>query len=169
MIVIDAETTGIHPVRNCIVSLGAVNYDTDDTFYGECRIYDDTEVHPIALQVNGFTEEQIRDTSKPAAHELYWQFLEWAKPFGERNLLAGHNVGHFDILFLEQLHTYLPDDVKFPFQYRTVDTHSIAFAKFKQSLKLDEIAVKIGIGEEPKPHNALTGAIFGKKVLQALL
>jgi DNA polymerase III epsilon subunit-like protein len=167
MICIDLETTGISPIKNCMVSLGAVDYESDDSFYGECQIYLDSEIEPIALEINGFTEEQIRDCSKRMPFQLYADFVKWAE--GKENVLAGHNVGHFDILFLEQIHQAYFSQHKFPFSHRTIDIHSVGYALFYESLKLDQLGEKLGLGSEPKPHNALIGARFGKAVLKELI
>ena len=172
LIVLDIETTGISPIKNCMVSLGAVDFDSEREFYQECHIYDDSEVTPIALEINGFNESQIRDQIKSPAHEAYFDFQEWAAKLNsdqnQKIILAGHNIGHFDILFLEELAKYFHNH-KFPFSYRTIDTHTLGYAVFGESLTLDGIGAKFGIEKEPKPHNALTGAKYCKKVLSLLV
>lgn len=168
MIILDIETTGTDPLRNCLVSLGAVDFETGEEFYGECRIYHDSEVHPIALQINGFTEEQIYNPARPPAHELYDCFLVWSERFSDK-LIAGHNVGHFDILFLEKLHKILPQETKWPFGYRTLDLHSVAFKVLGKSLSHERICDALGLPVEPKPHNALSGARSERDAFKLLL
>lgn len=168
MIVLDIETTGTDPKRHCMVSLGAVDYDTGMEFYSECRIYYDSKIDPIALQINGFTEEQIRDPRKRHPHGLYQDFLTWAMQFPDK-LIAGHNVGHFDILFLEEIHNCFVAPNTWPFGYRTLDLHSVAFAVLKKSLNHEGICDALGLPREPKPHNALNSARSERDAFKLLL
>lgn len=164
MIFIDLETTGTDPRRNCMLSLGAIDHDTGEEFYGECSVYPDSYLDPAALAINGFTLEEIQNPEKQLPEGLYLQFRDWAIHQGQRELiLAGHNVGHFDILFLEVLHGQLPLSFggalgKFPFSYRTVDLHTLAFAILGKSLSHENICRELGLPVEPKPHHALEGA-----------
>lgn len=158
MIVLDIETTGIDPLRHCMLSLGAVDFDTGDEFYGECQVYPDRIIDDFALGINGFTREQCTDKNKPYPFGLYVSFLMWAA--GREPLLAGQQVGSFDAKFLRVIHDTYNGEViaPWPFGHRTVDLHSVAYSKFRKSMKLDEILVACGLDPEPKPHNALTGA-----------
>ena len=156
MIILDIETTGTDPHRNCMVSLGAIDYETGKEFYGECSIYRDSLVDPLAMEINGFNIDQIRPGVKQEAHCLYYEFNDWAGQFPDK-LLAGHNVGHLDLPFLEHLHE-TSFNFDWAFGYRTVDLHSLAYLVFGQSLKLSAICEKLGVPPEPKPHNALNGA-----------
>jgi len=165
IIVTDVETTGLVPDENVIVSIGAKDYETGDEFYGECRIYDDSVVSDFALAVNGFTREQITDPSKPLPHELYLKFLSWATLY-PNPIIAGQQVGSFDIKFLEALNRTAKQ--KWIFGYRSIDLHSIAFAKYRESLSLDGVLTKVGLSPEVKPHNALTGAKLEAEALKRL-
>lgn len=169
LICLDVETTGVDFKENSIVSLGAIDFNSDKSFYGECCIYDDTKITQIALEINGFTEAEIRDKTKIPAHELYYNFQEWAQSIipedGTKIVLVGHNIGHFDILFLEELSKMI-EHHRFPFSYRTVDSHTLGVALFGESLSLDGVGEKFGLLKEPKPHNALTGAKYCKEVVK---
>lgn len=155
MIVLDIETTGTDPKKHCMLSLGAVDYDSGEEFYRECRIYPGSFVSDVALSINGFSESDIRDERLPLPHEVYEEFLTWSEESQDK-MLAGHNIGHFDVLFLEELHLRIND--KFPFSYRTLDLHSVAFAKLGRSLSHAGICDALGLPQEPNPHNALAGA-----------
>lgn len=166
MIVLDIETSGVSAIKNSMLSLGAVKYDTGEEFYAECRITAGRVVEPIALEINGFTLEEIQADGKASDVDIYERFKHWAA--GDK-LLAGHNVGHFDIIFLEEIHERLYGaNVKFPFSYRTVDLHSIAYARFGESLTHEQICLKLGLMPEPKPHNALQGARSERAAFQML-
>jgi len=172
MIIVDVETTGVSAEKNCIVSIGAVDYDSDREFYQECIIYPESEVTPIALEINGFTEDDIRNSQKPEAKEAYGMFEEWSLSLYPENkdkpVLAGHNVGHFDILFLEKENSRILSERKFPFSYRTVDSHTLGVLRFGKSLTLDGLLEACGLSPEPKPHNALTGAKSCKEALKSI-
>lgn len=168
MIILDIETGGLDPSYNPMLSLGAIDLETGLEFYGECRASDWQVIEPKALEVNGFTEEEARDKSKITDVELYAQFKWWIGTFKLDPLIGGQQVGSFDLLFLKEIHKELKD-VKWIFGHRSVDLHSIAYAKWKESLSLDGILVKLGLQPEPKPHNALTGAKLEREAFKLLL
>lgn len=165
MIILDIETTGLKPSIHSMVSLGAVDYNTGEEFYGECRIPDDAVIDPYSLGINGFTEAQCRDKTKPSPRELYLSFLEWSK--GRTPLLAGQQVGSLDIPFIKAIAE--SNNLIWRFGYRSVDLHSLAYLRFRQSLSLDGILTTLGLEPEPKPHNALTGARVEYKAFKLLL
>ncbi|MBI4101264.1 3'-5' exonuclease [Candidatus Microgenomates bacterium] len=179
MIVVDVETSGLSPKRHGIVSIGAVEFEqANNQFDGECRIDKDAEVDPEALKVNGFSEEQIRDKSKPSAAELIGKFLVWAEQVADKTL-GGHNTA-FDIGFLRAA-CRLGKIQNWPFGYRYVDMHSIAYGQMKRHrdqvpLKYDVSAVYsnavydfVGLPPEPSPHQALTGAKMEAEAMQRLI
>lgn len=170
MIITDIETSGVSATKNGMLSLGAVDYFSGETFYGECRLTEGREITPIALEINGFTEEQVRDPQKQSDMDLLLRFSMWAKPRNTK-ILAGHNIGHFDILFLEEVFERVAPTFKgkFPFSYKTVDLHSLAYARFGESLTHEQICVRLGLASEPKPHNALQGALSERVAFQMLL
>jgi DNA polymerase III epsilon subunit-like protein len=165
-IVIDIETTGLIATEHCMVSLGAVDYDTGDEFYKECRIYKGSTVDDFAMKVNGFTLAQVTDSNKLLPHEVYVSFVDWAK--NRPKILAGQQIASFDALFL---HEYAGGKVGFEeiFSRRMVDLHSVAFARFGKSMSLDGILKELGLEPEPKPHNALTGARLEALAFKLLL
>ena len=168
MIIIDAETSGLDPVKNSILSLGAVEYDTGDQFYMECHIREGTEIDPESLKINGFTVEQCMDLTRPSPETLYRTFLKWALISSPTHMLAGQQVGSFDAKILRFLHDYY-NVGPWPFGHRTLDLHSVAYAKFGKSLSLDGILKELGMAPEEKPHNGLTGAMLETKALHLLL
>lgn len=173
MIIIDIETTELDPYKHSMVSLGAVDYDTGDEFYGECRITGGRIIDPFALDVNGYTEAQCLDITKELPYEMYRRFLDWALIAKRDLLIGGQQVGAFDLLFLKDVHASLaahdPKAPLWPFGHRSVDLHSVAFAKLRKSLSLDGILQAVGLSSEPKPHNALTGARLERDAFKLLL
>lgn len=156
MIILDLETSGLDPQIHGMLSLGAVDFETGDEFYGECRLGANQRYSLEALKINGFDGENIYDSTKQTQVELYQKFVKWAS--GRSTLVGGHNVGSFDVQFLKKVHSKQKKITKFPFQFRYVDLHSVAYQRFGESLSMSQICGNLGINPEPTPHNALTGA-----------
>jgi len=171
MIVLDIETSGLDERTHSILSIGAVEFeDPTQEFYGECRTYTDSLISEQALVINGFTYAQANDRTKLLPHELVASFCQWAMKLQHGQLLAGQQVGSFDIKFVKYVFEHnLPNAGKWPFGYRSVDLHTLAWAKWKESLSLDGILVKLGLAPETKPHNALTGAKLEAEAFRQLL
>ncbi len=168
MIILDIETTGTNPVRNCLLSIGAVDYDTGSEFYGECSITPGKLIHPKAMEINGFREEDVAPGVKLTPGMLYQKFIFWAAQVPDK-LIAGQNVGHLDIPFLEEIHAEcFGPYVSFPFGYRSLDLHSVSFAVFGVSLNHREICERLCLPGEPKPHHALSGARSERDCFRAL-
>lgn len=179
MLVVDVEASGTNPQKHSMVSIGALDLaHPENRFYGECRIWDGAHVMDEALAVCGFSREEITDPSKPTESELVHEFLLWSDKLEERTL-AGQNVS-FDRDFLKYA-SERAGHTDWPFAYRTIDTHTLAYmhvvlrgkqpptAHRRSALDLDAILNYCGIPEEPTPHNALTGALSHAEVISRLL
>ena len=71
--------------------------------------------------------------------------------------------------------------LRWEFGYRTVDLHSLGFAHYikrgrippikdrRTAISLDKILGYVGMPEEPKPHNALTGAKMEAEAFSRLI
>ncbi len=178
MLVIDVEASGIDPGKYSIVSIGAVNFKfPDKQFYGECRVWDGALVSEEALQVNGFSEEQVRDIKKQSLTELMKNFKRWIDESREVTL-AGQNPS-FDRNFLND--SFRRAGIDFKFAIRNIDLHSVAYYDHikrgisiphknnHSDLSLDKIAKYTGLIEEPKPHNALSGAKFEAEAFSRII
>ncbi len=80
------------------------------------------------------------------------------------------------ILFLEEIWSRLEDSkklelggLKFPFSYRTIDLHSLAFAATGESMSHAQICDFLNMPQEPKPHHALYGAISESGAIATLI
>ncbi len=181
MIAVDVEASGIGPDTHSIVSVGAVDLDNPTrTFYEECRVWEGAHINDEAMVVNGFTKEQVTDPNKQSEADLVHKFAAFAEPIADRTL-AGQNVS-FDRDLL-QAAAKRAGHTNWPFAHRTIDSHSLCWmhmvkrgltppidAEHKRSgLNLDAILNYCGIPEEPKPHNALTGAKSHAEVISRLL
>lgn len=167
MIIVDIESSGLDPKEACMLSLGAVDDESGEEFYEESSLYVTSTVSEEALRINGFKLEDIQPDKKQPAHMLYWEFLDWSMQFKDKTL-GGQGIGHFDVLFLEEYHKMIPSDIKWPFGYRSLDLHSVAFAVFRQSLSHKAICERLGILPEPIPHHALEGARSERKAFKEL-
>lgn len=180
MLILDIEASGTNYEKPSIVSIGALDFNNpDNRFYGECRIWEGAHIMDEALEVNGFTKEQILDTSKKTEAQLVAEFLDWSEGLTDRTL-AGQNVS-FDRDILRAATERA--GLNWNLAYRTLDTHTMCWMhmikagltpplneKHKRSaLNLDAVLNYCGIPNEPDPHNALTGAMCHAEVASRLL
>lgn len=180
MLVVDIEASGLSALKCSILSIGALDLENPKwSFYGECRAWEGAHISPDALEVNGFTKEQAIDPTKKNEAELVREFLEWSQHLSNRTL-AGQNPS-FDRDFLEAAAKRA--GLSWDLAHRTIDSHTLCYMHIVKSgkmapidkqhrrsaLNLDAILNYCGIPDEPKPHNALTGAISHAEVISRLL
>ena len=180
MIILDVEASGTEPTIHSIVSIGALDLtNPSNRFYQECRIWDGAHIMEGALEVNGFTEEQITDATKLSEAELVGAFLKWSEDLPDRTLAGQNPSFDRDMVKAAAARAHL----NFNLAYRTIDSHSLCYMHIvkadgmppldvehrRSSLDLDAILNYCGIPEEPKPHNALTGALCHAEVISRLL
>lgn len=180
MLIVDTECSGLRPERHSIVSIGAFDFrNPENRFYGECRVFDGAHIMEEALAVNGFTEAEVTDPNKQSEAELIAAFLDWSQDLPERTL-TGQNVSYDRNMLMAAAERAGLD---WNLAYRTIDTHSLCWMHIikagneppvdaehrRSSLTLDSILQYCGIPEEPKPHNALTGALCHGEVVSRLL
>lgn len=180
MLVIDIEASGLTFDKHSIVSLGALDLEKPtNRFYAECRVWDGAEIAEDALEVNGFTLEQVTDQNKMTEAELIRNFIAWSEDLHNRTFL-GQNVA-MDRDWARG--AALRAGLEWPFAHRTIDTHSLGWMHMvkaglkppldeehrRSALNLDELLNYCGIPAEPEPHNALTGALCHGEVASRLL
>lgn len=180
MIVLDIEASGTEYQKHSIVSIGAIHLeDPTNQFYGECRMWDGAHIMDGALEVNGFTKEEITDPNKQSEAELITAFMAWSEDIPDRTL-GGQNVS-FDRDFTKAACERA--GIAWDLAYRTIDSHTLCWMHMikrgitpplnvehrRSALDLDAVLVYCGIPEEPTPHNALTGASSHAEVISRLL
>lgn len=180
MLILDIEASGTEQQKHSIVSLGALDLkNPENRFYEECRIWDGAHIMDGALEVNGFTEEEITDKNKQTEAELIKKFIAWAEPLEDKTF-GGQNVS-FDRDYVKAASERAGLD--YTFAHRTIDSHSLAWMHIiksggvppldvehkRSALNLDAVLNYCGIPEEPQPHNALTGALSHAEVIHRLL
>lgn len=180
MIVVDIEASGTEYAKHSILSIGALDFDhPENRFYRECCMWDGAHFMKEALEVCGFTEAEIIDATKETEGEITRAFLEWSEHMADRTL-AGQNVS-FDRDFLKS--ACEREGISYDLAHRTIDTHTLCYMHMivhgitppidpqhrRSALNLDAVLTYCGIHEEPKPHNALTGALSHAEVISRLL
>ena len=178
MIILDIEASGTNYQKHSILSIGALDFSGPEyRFYGECHTWEGAHIDDEALAVCGFTREQATDSTKQTEAQLVGQFISWAEAI-EDQTLVGQNVS-FDRDYVQAACGRA--GFNYPFAYRTIDTHTVAYthmvlrgrnvpiAKRHSALDLDAILQYVGIPDEPSPHNALTGALSHAEVVSRLL
>ncbi len=194
-IVLDIETSGLNMLKSGIWQIGAIDLNTMEEFFDECRIDEEDEIAKEALVIIGKTEEELRDKNKETQKKLIEKFLRW---IDKRKMINFVCQGpQFDMGFLiAKINKY---NLKETFHYRAFDLHTIAQMRYyeknkkfkikdnKSDMSLSEILNFCGLPDERrllekgdivkegKPHNALEDAkltaecfsriIFGKNLL----
>ena len=177
MVTVDVETTGVDPHLHGLISIGAILWqDPEQWFYGEARPSDGVEITDGALNVNGFTYEQLAELPMDMPTMLL-QFFTWVRAQPEPWILAGHNA-QFDLKFLQKESDRCGFDPRdFPFAYHTIDLHTVAQTDYfrtkgfwyPDTMPAWKIFEKLGIPNEPKPHHGLNGALWEMEALGRLL
>jgi DNA polymerase III epsilon subunit-like protein len=178
MIIVDIEASGTDPQLHSIVSIGAVDFnDPSNRFYEECRIDDDRSYTDEALQVNGFSVEEITDQGKQTVPELLNRYFAWAQKIPDKTI-AGQNVD-FDKLFINESckKHQLPNRI----DKRIIDLHGLCYAKHlalkieiplvdeSSGLNTDSILKFTGLEERLGAHNALNDALLEAEAFSRLI
>jgi Rad3-related DNA helicase/DNA polymerase III epsilon subunit-like protein len=160
LIVVDTETTGLDPVRDCVIDIAAVRLDADlevaDTW---SSLVDPGRTLPLQItRLTGITESDLADA--PPFAQAYGELREFA---GDA-LIVGQNVG-FD---LAMLGTAAARCGAPPLGARSFDTLDAALLLFPEIDRhgLGAMAATLGLGEPP--HRALPDAQVTAALLQAL-
>jgi len=182
IVVVDLETSGLDPVRHGILEIGAcflANPDMEGShFEMKVRLHRALDWTAEALAVNGRDRAGLYDPALVSERDALQALFAWAGP--GPLVLAGMNVGKFDLAFLSAAMARHPE-VRWPkLGHRTLDMHSVALAWAAQNGKevdvtrlstesTDAIYLMLGLPEEPKPHRALTGAQREREALRLMM
>lgn len=167
---IDVETSGLDPKESSLLSIGAVDIETGDTFYEECQAWEGAYISKTALKINGFTEEDIYDESKLTEALMMIKFFDWLR---DKPMMVAMNAA-FDRDFINA--ACVRADIKNPMSFRTIDVHSIVQVemlkchwKVPTNLSLNECLKYFHLPKEPTPHNALTGAQCNAEIFKTIV
>lgn len=177
MIALDIESSGLSPETHSILSIGAVDIDDPtNQFYEECQIWDGASIDDDALAINGFAREEIQGqgSAKQTEEGLIRSFVAWATDRPQNRTLVAQNVT-FDRLFIEA--ACKRAGIECPFAHRTIDVHTAVWMhmkmrnvepptrNYRSDINLTTALAYVGLPEEPKPHNALTGALCHAEII----
>lgn len=182
MIIIDGEFTGLDPKKHGLISLGAVEFkNPKNQFYGECRLDKGLDYTNEALEINGFSVEEIFDKEKDSTKEMLIKFLDWLSNCTGPIVLIGQNpTADRDMIEF----ACKRNGLHYPFDHRTLDLHSLCLSKMIETnfeipknkdnrnlTKVNSSAIQkfVNIPQEPKPHNALNGAIYEAETFSRLV
>jgi DNA polymerase III epsilon subunit-like protein len=181
MLVVDVESSGVDYEKNSIISVGAIDLSNPtNQLYEECRIWEGAHISEEATAIHGVSDAELTDPKRQSEADLVHKFITWAMQLPERTL-AGQNVS-FDRDFLRAA-AHRAGHTEWPFAHRTIDTHTLCYMHMvkagltppvdpehhRSALNLDAVLNYCGIPDEPKPHNALTGAMSHAEVISRLL
>ena len=172
LLVIDVETTGLHPDRNQVLSVGVVvvNRYLLKTFEMEYKVNLDNPFEVLraeyrrAQKVHGISTRDALFGGEPLEDVVY--YLETlAKQYPDA-LIAGNNVG-FDYAFVKRMFEMV--DKKCPFDYHLVDLTGLA-AVHLGIVSLAKIMDALGIDKSKyTKHSAIGDAEATADALIALL
>jgi DNA polymerase III epsilon subunit-like protein len=181
MLVLDVEASGVDAQKHSVISVGAIDFSNPSRqLYEECCIWDGAHIDEGATAVHGMSDAEITDPAKQTESELVHKFIAFTEGMSDTTF-AGQNVS-FDRDMLKAA-AARAGHTAWPFAHRTIDTHTLCWAhmvkrglippvdaeKRHSALNLDAVLNYCGIPEEPKPHNALTGAKSHAEVISRLL
>lgn len=158
-IVYDLETTGIHPVKNEIIEIGAIKVcegTVIDTY--SCLIHPHLTLPKEIVALTGITQEMVE--SGIEKREAIEGFLDFAK----EDTVLGHNIA-FDYKFMKAA----ADSLCLPFKKKTLDTLKIArkhLPKLKDR-KLGTLCTHYGYVNE-HAHRALDDAMATYYIYQKM-
>lgn len=148
--VFDLETTGMSPVRDRIVEIGAVRIETDGTMSRyETLVHPGVPIPWQVSRIHGITDEMVADA--PKFKDAAYPFLDFIK--GSK--LVAHNA-RFDLSFLQEslARTGLP-----VWKYGVYDSIILIRRAYPglPSYSLQSLRQSLALGmdlDEARPHRA---------------
>jgi DNA polymerase-3 subunit epsilon len=176
LLIIDTETSGLDPQKNCILSLAAVVYHDGAIEAAEQWPVLDAlgEFDPEALALNGFTHERVlADGISPWGVIQRLEQLLLKHDMRGRVVLAGHNLP-FDVGFLKRLYRLAGEPYELQFSYGGLDTKVAALMLeaagriAPATSSLVHAAPAVGVAHN-EAHDALADAMATAKVLKRMI
>ena len=149
-IVFDTETTGLHPKRDELISLGALRIEnlTLDLSSSFHEFLLPKRLNPESVEVHGITMEELRQKAK-RLEDVLEDFLNYARG----SVLVGFNV-EFDAKVLDR---YVRTVFAFPLPFYRLDVFRMWTRTGREGKSLKEIAQELEIPTAAL-HSALDDA-----------
>lgn len=176
----DVETTGLDPVKNDVIQIAGIieiGNEVKMDFCMNCQPFSYDNITQEALDINGYTIEQIKTFDSPGAvyRKLIGIFEKYIDRFDKSDKFypAGQNV-RFDVDFLKQF--FIKNDDKYYgswLNYHYVDLlYLAAVLKYAgkidvENLKLETIAEYFGF--KFKAHDALADITTTRLILKQII
>ncbi len=159
-VVFDLETTGVDKQEDSIIEISAVkvkNHVITDQF--NQLINPGTHIPAGATRINGITDEMVKEA--PGLLEVLPDFLS----FIEGEVLVGHNIQSFDLLFLYRVAGELPGISLLDY----IDTLYMARERLPQLYhhRLTDIAAHFNISTEGA-HRALYDCMMNQQCYEQM-
>lgn len=167
LLIVDVETTGLDPTIHDVIEIGAIKVDQQTL--QECGRFS-TKIQPWfihepsqeALLVNGYRREDWIESI--TLHQAMRSFAL----FAQAGILGAWNVT-FEYGFLKE--SFKRTGIADTMDYHRIDIPSIVWSKMRglEKFSLSDVAEELGLGLEPEPHQAITGAQYELEVLRKLM
>ncbi len=154
---LDLETTGLDPMRDAIIEIGALRFDGDqvlETF--STFVHPGRKIPPFITELTGITNTDVENA--PGGRQATYRLAE----FVGRDPVVGHNIG-FDLAFLRQ-HNVLRGNP-------AIDTFDLAgiLVPHAGRYSLANLVRELAIDLPAQTHRALDDAIMVHALFIALL
>jgi DNA polymerase III epsilon subunit-like protein len=166
VLVIDVEATGLDPVKNACIEVGAVLLDETlepiDDYSSLIAPWEGAEFNKESMAVHNISMKELKE-----ARDFHVVIGEFHKRFCSDStmpMLAGWNVW-FDVAFMRAL--YDRTEIKWPFSHRFLDVQAIVLFFSRLHGPSLEKTVRSLLGEK-QTHRAIDDARQTGKVLQNL-
>ncbi|HOU15872.1 MAG TPA: helicase C-terminal domain-containing protein [Anaerolineae bacterium] len=154
---LDLETTGLDPMRDAIIEIGALRFDgeqvleTFSTFVNPGR-----KIPPFVTELTGITNANVENA--PGGRQATYKLAE----FVGRDPVVGHNIG-FDLAFLRQ-HNVLRGNP-------SIDTFDLAgiLVPHAGRYSLANLVRELAIDLPEQTHRALDDAVMAHALFMALM
>jgi DNA polymerase-3 subunit alpha (Gram-positive type) len=158
IVVFDLETTGLSPISDRIIEIGAVklkNLEVIDTF--NILINPNIDIPYKITQITGITNEDVKD-----AQEIGNGMEDFLRFIGDCEVLCAHNA-NFDYSFLR-------NNMDIPREFCVIDTLDLSryLIKKRKSYKLNKLCKDLGIALE-NHHRASDDALAAARLLIMLI
>ncbi len=154
---LDIETTGLDPLRDAIIEIGALRFDGDQVLETFSTFVNPGRKIPLfVIELTGITNADIENA--PGGRQATYKLAE----FVGRDPVVGHNIG-FDLAFLRQ-HNILRGNP-------TIDTFDLAgiLVPHAGRYSLAHLVRELAIDLPEQKHRALDDAMMAHALFMALM